>query len=126
MADELERSRLDVVLVPAKYGNRMERVVQSENPAWYQRFCAKYASGRKDASLWREHKTSIKRQATLQALRAIATGKTASRPNQFSHDGGYIPMLLPFVEVELVKRRAEDAQVQRDIDQDRAQAIVPF
>ena len=72
MADELERNRLDVVVTPTE--GRPVRTVMSANPEWYQKFCAQHTSGRKDSWKWQKHKTSIKRRATLKALRALAAG----------------------------------------------------
>lgn len=121
MADELEGQRLVVKKVDSDRGK--VRVVEEENPEWYQRFCAKYTSARKDSYRWKTHKTSIKRREALLALRQIATGGRKTHPNQYTESGGYVTLLMPFIVRALKERRELDAAIARDI---RRQSKVPF
>lgn len=119
MADELEGARLDVALEPSGVDPRGKvRVVQGENPEWYQRLCRRYASLRTDMYRWKKHKTAIKRHTTLRALRNIVSGHVERQSNGRT---AYIPLLLPFIEEELEKRRELERQIARD-----QQAEVPF
>lgn len=74
MADELERSTLEIALIPAPFGRCKVRVPISQNPRWYAKFCAAYARVR---GRWKPLKTYIKRRCTLRALRQLAAGKPA-------------------------------------------------
>ena len=82
MAADLRRNRLDVVTAPApvgKHAGHAVRVVQGENPEWYQKLCARHPSARKDLDKWRKFKTRVKRFYILQALDALAAnGETRS------------------------------------------------
>jgi hypothetical protein len=78
MADELEHSRLDVVLSPAPSRNhpcQCVRTVQSRNPDWYRELCR----ARESAAHPRRNRfdTAIKRQHVITGLRRIAAGKPA-------------------------------------------------
>jgi len=115
MADELERSRLTVELVPTERrtnaGGKVRRAVET-NPEWYQRFCAEHTSARKDGGKWRVHKTSIKRRYTIRALRAIADG----RQQQMTGGVGpatYAEWLKPIIEAEMeAEQERADAEAE--------------
>ena len=100
MHDDLERRQLDVVLAPC-FGwmgdtGRYRRVVQETNPRWYQKFCTDWPSNRSRPRRRRKPDTRIKRQATLRALREIASGHCRTE---------YAARLLPVV-VEETERFA--------------------
>jgi hypothetical protein len=90
LLNELESSRLEVVLVPQKRRTNEGgciRVCANKNATWYQRFCAQFISSREV----RRGKldTRIKRRNTERVLRAIAEGQTPASV--------YFDRLLPFL-----------------------------
>jgi len=110
MADELERSRLTVELVPQKQrtnaAGKVRRAVE-RNPDWYRRFCASHTSTRKDGFRWRIHKTAVKRAMTIRSLRALAEG----RKQRTMHFGPplYAKWLKPVIRAEMKAAKEREA-----------------
>lgn len=83
LGHELKRNRLDVVLAPAPDGyerGRMVRVVQGENPEWYQRLCKQNPSSAKRVNRYWYTKISrydIARQIHLLATQGWSVSKYA-------------------------------------------------
>ena len=89
LLDELESSRLEVILIPQRYRTNEGGCVRcaiSKNASWYRRFCAAYTARRfkKDAKGKRTPHTRrnaapdtlIKRQAVIRALTDIENGRS--------------------------------------------------
>jgi hypothetical protein len=117
LLDELESSRLEVILVPQRIHTNeggCVRVAISKNVRWYRAFCAAYTARRfkknakgvkvpyqrKNAA----HDTLIKRSQVVNTLRAIAAGRPA--PSCY----GY--RLAPLVEVRAAQIRAAGVEIQ--------------
>lgn len=88
LLDELDGSRLEVVLIPSRDGEcamrgGMVRAVQSQNAEWYRKFCKEHESNRKDKWKWNVFKTKIKRQHTRRALNELISGKCET---PYAHD----------------------------------------
>jgi hypothetical protein len=105
MLNELNGSRLEVVLIPApdpRHSGHMIRAAESVNPFWYRKFCQKFMSGRK----WQNKKgrTRIKRRETIVALETIIRGQDAQRraglPILPRWKSIYIQRLLEFIKCE--------------------------
>lgn len=99
MRDELERSRLEVVLVPSRDPQTaarggMIRCAVDRNPLWYRELCAGSESQRRGKR--RLFQTLIKRRGTLRALARIALGEPA---------GMYGERLLPVIAREIDRAR---------------------
>lgn len=93
MLIDLGSRRLDVTLAWPWYGDGAIRVVDEQNPLWYQKFCACYAPSQRTRMRRRKKPdTYIKRAHTLRALSEIASGKCETV---------YADRLLPYVEEEL-------------------------
>jgi hypothetical protein len=91
MREELETSRLMVVLVPSDLSHqptrRKRRVAEERNPEWYRNLCALYQS---DRAHRRKHgDTIIRRAHVLRALNEIANGRVVTT---------YAQRVFPFVQ----------------------------
>jgi hypothetical protein len=76
MLAELEANRLEVVLVPTRHPSNeggMIRVPISRNAFWYQRFCARHASGRQRRKA--AFDTRIKRRNVAALLNRLIVGQ---------------------------------------------------
>lgn len=94
---QLDSCQLRVTLAPgdpARDPNRKVRVVEEENPQWYQEFCAEYPSYRSWPRRRSKPDTAIKRSHTLRALGEMAQGGVSTE---------YAQRLLPYVEAETQK-----------------------
>jgi len=69
----------------------MIRCVQSQNPRWYQSFCALHISSR--GRMRRKPDTKIKRRETLRALAMLSQGRNGTqyteRLRRFIIDNGF-------------------------------------
>lgn len=76
MLAELESSRLEVVLVPARFEVNVGacvRVAISRNADWYRRFCGAHGSSRRRRNLaW---DTCVKRRDTVRLLETLIGGR---------------------------------------------------
>lgn len=109
---ELRESYFEVVLIPAdpqKHSGHSLRALQSGNPRWYSRFCAKYQSirgiGRKK---YRRPRTYIKRKVSLESLERLSKGEARTL---------YDERFLDFIrrEIEREKDAAEKEQERESI-----------
>ncbi len=79
MRNELLGSQLRVSLAPAREPQHTDhsiRVVESQNPWWYQDLCARYPSSRKDNRLGtRLQRTRVNRKHILQLLARLGRGE---------------------------------------------------
>lgn len=87
MLEELQSSRLEVVLVKSKKDPRGKiRQVVNANPAWYSELCERYTKYRRKRS-----RTIIKRWWTIRVLKQFVAGKV-------NLNCPYPQRLLPFIE----------------------------
>jgi hypothetical protein len=119
MLDELQHQRLTVVLTPAREGEGSVRTVMTPNPDWYQRFCARYKSGRHRKN--RAFETSVRRQKTERALKRIISGEVHTMAYANHGKSPYVSRLIP--EIRDYLRRGDQERKEQ-----RAQrlASVPF
>lgn len=104
MADELDATRLRVVLVPDQFlpgGVRRLRAVEEENPEWYRCFCRAFPARRRRERRRHLPDTAIKRRHTLRGLRELADGRCESV---------YAMRLLGYVAAEYDRVQDEQAQ----------------
>lgn len=95
MRADLEGRRLRVTLGWYGFGYEGVRVVDEQNPVWYQEFCATYSPSKRARPRQRKKPdTYIKRSHTIRALGEIGTGKA---------DSLYAQRLVPFIEREMAR-----------------------
>lgn len=93
MQSDLEGRRLRVTLGWLDMGYTGVRVVDEQNPVWYQEFCLYHSNSKRRRMRQRKKPdTYIKRAHTLRALGEIASGVAVTL---------YAQRLLPFIEQEL-------------------------
>lgn len=95
MYNELLHTRLTVTLIPSRLPEIAERggcirIVESQNPAWYQALCKAYPSKRTRPRRRNKPDTAIKRQQVLKALQHLANGNPPLTE--------YHNRLLPYIE----------------------------
>jgi hypothetical protein len=86
MLDELQGGWLEVCKVPSRHGGYI-RVPVSVNAEWYQKFCKRYLA--RHSRRYPKHRTLIRRQHTIKALRRLIAG---------NHAGVYAERLMTFAE----------------------------
>lgn len=93
MIADLETDQLEICLIPSTLQHQptelKRRAVITQNPRWYQRFCAEWPKNRSRPRRKNKPDTRIVRANTIAALYEIASGRAATQ---------YAQRLLPHVE----------------------------
>lgn len=80
LADDLRRNRLEVVVAtaPRERGPCGIRVVNSQNPDWYQKLCSRYRSTAKQSPHKQSFDTKVSRKRIQECLDKLSRGDSSA------------------------------------------------